>query len=394
MARELGVYLHFPWCRKLCPYCDFAVMVARGEPPHEAYRDAVLAELVERAPTWQGRRLTSIYLGGGTPSLWRADCIAAAIRAIVARCGHPREVTLEANPTDCTPARLAAWRVAGIDRDLDRRAVGRPRRADHARARSPAGRWTRRGRRRDRGRACARCQADLIIGLPSARPDGRDAAPASVHALAASGAPHLSVYELTIEARTQFGKRARRGELMTLPDEGLAALYEASHHALGAAGFEHYEISSYARPGHRAIHNSLYWRGAEYLGLGAGAASFERVAGGARRATNLRHARRYLAATGTARHAEVVEQDADDVAIDLIWLAMRTSDGAALAQLDALGEPGRARLIERLQAEGLAEVTGDRLRPSLRGFLFNDRIARHVVDAAGPPIHARLTVRP
>src|SRR2546423_2763675 len=107
----LGVYLHFPWCRKLCPYCDFAVEV--GAPPHEDYLQAILAELALRASRFSGT-LASIYLGGGTPSLWDPACIARAIGAIRDRYGDPREATIEANPTDCEPERLAAWHAAGI----------------------------------------------------------------------------------------------------------------------------------------------------------------------------------------------------------------------------------------------------------------------------------------
>ncbi len=379
------MYLHFPWCRKLCPYCDFAVMVARAAPPHEAYRDAILAELAARAPAWNGRELTTIYLGGGTPSLWRPDCIAEVIAAVRATLGAPgaapREITLEANPTDCTPANLAAWRAAGIDRvsigvqsldGAELAALGR----DHAHGDGEAAIGA------ALAAGLASVSADLILGAPRADDAAAPGAPPSVHALARSGAPHLSVYELTIEPRTQFGKRARRGALPVLPDERLAALYEATHAALTAAGYEHYEISSYARPGHRAIHNGLYWQGVEYLGLGAGAASFRRVGDGGRRETNLRHARRYLAAAAGERVAEVIDQDAADVAIDRVWLAMRTIDGAGVADLDALGAAARDRLVARLGDEGLATLVDGRLRPTPRGFLFNDRIARHVLDAS------------
>src|SRR5688500_13403165 len=118
---DLGIYIHFPWCRNLCSYCDFPVVVARpgNEPPHDAYADAILAELDPRAGDLAGRRLVSIYLGGGTPSLWREDAIARVLAAAAARSGAALdglEVTIEANPTDCTPARMAAWRAAGISR--------------------------------------------------------------------------------------------------------------------------------------------------------------------------------------------------------------------------------------------------------------------------------------
>ncbi|HEY6040404.1 MAG TPA: radical SAM protein, partial [Kofleriaceae bacterium] len=111
----LGVYVHFPWCRKVCPYCDFAVEV--GAPEHAAYLRAILSELDARASAFAGHELVSIYFGGGTPSLWEPDCLAQVIAAIRTRFpGSPREVTLEANPTDCDAEHLAAWRAAGVDR--------------------------------------------------------------------------------------------------------------------------------------------------------------------------------------------------------------------------------------------------------------------------------------
>jgi oxygen-independent coproporphyrinogen-3 oxidase len=208
----------------------------------------------------------------------------------------------------------------------------------------------------------------------------RDAAraPSSVAAAIASGVAHLSVYELTIEPATAFGKRARAGTLPVLPEDDLAQLYEQTHHALTAAGFEHYEVSSYARPGRRAVHNSLYWSGGEYLGLGMGAASFVREAGGgAVRQVNSRKLADYLAG-GAARVLERTGLDARQVATDELWLAMRTADGAPAAALGPVG----AWLVDR----GLGEPAGDRIRPTLQGFLFADQIAARVVlMMAGTP---------
>src|SRR5262249_26692228 len=111
---DLGLFPHFPWCRKLCPYCDFAVEV--GEPAHDEYFRAILRELVRRADRFRGNRLVSIYFGGGTPSRWRVDCVAATIEELRGRFGRPREITLEANPVDCTPQNLLRWRLAGATR--------------------------------------------------------------------------------------------------------------------------------------------------------------------------------------------------------------------------------------------------------------------------------------
>lgn len=307
----------------------------------------------------------SIYLGGGTPSLWRPDCIAAAIDRIRQRFGAagPLEVTLEANPVDCHADHLAAWRAAGVNRisigvqSLSPRelvVLGRDHRFGDGRAAVE--------------RALAAgfvTSADFILGVPGG--------PAGVPEV--EPADHLSVYELTIEERTAFGQRVRDGRLVPLPDDALAELYVATHDRLTAAGYEHYEISSYARPGRRAVHNSLYWRGAAFLGLGVGAASLELDArGGGRRVTNPRRAADYLAAPGAP--AEVTECAPAELAADRAWLGLRTSDGVAEAELAAA--PG---LADALVAERLAERRAGRICPTLRGFLLADRIAARVVQS-------------
>lgn len=375
-AAELGVYVHFPWCRALCPYCDFPVVVARHEPPHAAYRDRVLAELDGQAPRFAGRALRSIYVGGGTPSLWDPPALAAVLAAVAARWDvglAGLEVTIEANPIDCTPARMTAWRAAGVNRlsigvqayrDDELAALGR----DHRMGDGPAALAA------ARAAGFAALTADLILGPPGVAPPPPGQAPGSVVAAAASGVGHLSVYELTIEDRTAFGRRARAGTLPLAPEDAQVALYTATHDHLTAAGFEHYEISSYARPGQRALHNQLYWRGAEFLGLGVGAASFWRdPAGGGLRWTNHRQWPRY------ARGEPVTERTpltAADVVTDGLWLAMRTSDGAPVAALPAA-------VVDWAVAAGLATIDDGRLRPGLRGFLFADQVAARIVAARG-----------
>ncbi len=188
---------------------------------------------------------------------------------------------------------------------------------------------------------------------------------------------HLSVYELTIEDRTAFGQRVRDGRLVPKSDDTIADLYIATHDRLTAAGYDHYEISSYARPGRRAVHNSLYWRGAAFLGLGVGAASLQlRPDGASRRATNPRRASEYFAAPGAP--AEVTDSPADEAAADRAWLGLRTSDGVAEADLAAA--PGVA---DWLVEAGLAERREGRICPTLRGFLMSDRIATRVVTSWG-----------
>jgi oxygen-independent coproporphyrinogen III oxidase len=367
---DLGVYVHVPWCRKRCPYCDFAVEV--GEVPHERYLDAILAELDARAPAFSGAgELVSIYLGGGTPSLWRPDCIARAIAAIRDRFGGRalREVTIEANPTDVTAASLDAWRAAGIGRisigvqslePAELVVLGRDHRFGDGLA----------AVERALGHGGFAVSADFILGTPAGAPAGLP----WIDRVAALPIDHLSVYELTIEERTAFGQRARDGRLVPLDEDVLTGLYTAAHDALARAGFEHYEISSYARPGRRAIHNARYWRGAPFLGLGVGAASLEVFPdGGGARATNPRRAAEYFAAPGTP--AETTPIDAAGMAADRAWLGMRTSDGVPEAAL----APARGVAAWLVEA-GLAVRRDGRISPTLRGFLLADRIAARIVQ--------------
>ncbi|ACY15082.1 oxygen-independent coproporphyrinogen III oxidase [Haliangium ochraceum DSM 14365] len=380
----MGVYVHVPWCRTLCPYCDFAVsVVGRSGIPHRAYLDALCAELSERAPALGDRELVSIYLGGGTPSLWEPACVAALIDAVTAALGARSalargalEITLEANPQDCAPERLAAWRQGGVNRlsigvqSLRPQALavlGRSHLGDGMAALAAA-----------RAAGFTRVSADAIFGVPGAAADRDDSAlDRSIEALAATGVGHLSVYELTIETRTAYGKAVRAGRMQPLAEDVLAAQYEAVHRALAARGYQHYEISSYARPGHRAVHNSLYWSGAEYLGLGCGAASFLlREGGGGERATNLRSVHAYLRARGDQRVAAREQLSPQDVALDRVWLGMRTIDGIPAAALARAPE-----LVDWLLSERLVTREGERLCPTLRGFSYADRIASRMFDA-------------
>jgi oxygen-independent coproporphyrinogen-3 oxidase len=372
---ELGVYIHYPWCRDRCPYCDFAVAVAPLDAiPHRAYLSAILDELALRAPTLAGRQLVSIYVGGGTPSLWEPACLAEAVAAVRAAFGDaaPAEVTIEANPTDCTPERVAAWRAAGVDRisigmqslaPADLVALGRDHRMgqglDALDAAEASG---------------ARVTADLILGIPGARdPLG------GVRQLAARpGLGHMSIYELSVEEGTPLARNVARGEVTLEPDDRLADLLIATHELMTGAGFEHYEVSSYARPGARARHNSLYWQGAEFLGLGCGAASFARdPGGGGRRWTNHRSAGRYLAAPAGERVASGETLSPAELACDLVWLGLRTSDGVAAAALE-----GHAELARWLLAgdDPLCRADGDRIRPTLRGFLHSSSVMRRVLQ--------------
>lgn len=389
-ATALGVYVHFPWCRRRCPYCDFAVEIA-VEPPHRDYLAAVLAELADEGSAFEGRDLVSIYFGGGTPSLWDAGCVAELIAAVRARFAArgPLEITMEANPTDCHPERLAAWKAAGVTRI----SVGvQSTRPDEL---ALLGRDHRVG---DGMSALERIaaagelllSADFIVGVPERRlpivgqsggpsvgpiagtsAAGQEGELAWIDALAASPAGHASVYELTIEEGAAFAKRVRDGRLAPRSTDALAELYVRIHHALALRGFEHYEISSYARPGQRAVHNTLYWTGGEYLGLGVGAASYRRTLDGALRWTNQR---RFAAYRALRRTDEPRLIPADEDRADRLWLGMRTSDGVLTSDLPPA-------ITSWLLSDGLATSHADRIQPTVRGFLFADAIADRIANA-------------
>lgn len=356
-------------------------MAPLPEIPHRPYLTAVLDELAVRARELEGRRLVSIYFGGGTPSIWPADCLAEAVAAVCAAFAADRsalEITIEANPVDCTAERMAGWREAGIDRvsigvqslaSDELVSLGR----DHRMGDGPAA--------IDAALSAGfrRLSADLILGAPplvrSARGTAEDAL-AGAATLAGRGVPHLSVYELTVAEGTPLHRQVERGEVVPEDEDRLAELYLGADRLLTAAGYEHYEVSSYARPGARAVHNSLYWRTAEYLGLGSGASSFRRDPDGSGlRWSNHRSVGRYLAAPAGERQASSEPLAADQLRADRIWLGLRTSDGVPAEALD-----GRGPLRDWLVASGLVEVGSERIRPTLRGFLYSDQVARRVLD--------------
>jgi oxygen-independent coproporphyrinogen-3 oxidase len=276
-----GVYIHFPYCEQKCPYCDFA---SRRElqVPHRPYAGRVLAELAARVPLFAaaagaaGRRLVSVYFGGGTPGLWAPSELRRVLEQVVATFGAVEglaagqlEVTVESNPGSTGPAQLEGLLRAGVNRlsigvqsldDADLRALGRIHDAAAAR----------RAVQDARRAGFSNFSFDLIFAVPGQDMDRWDRVLDQALELEP---PHLSVYNLTIEPGTVFGARQRRGENLLPEDELQTAMFDRARRRLAAAGLYHYEVSNYARPGREALHNSLYWRGGEYLGLGVSAHS-------------------------------------------------------------------------------------------------------------------------
>jgi len=369
---KLGVYVHWPYCARICPYCDFNVFKDRPGREPDALAAAIVADLeAQRALTGE-RQLASIFLGGGTPSLmdpdWAAAIIAAA-RALWTPAGD-LEVTLEANPTDAEAARFAAFADAGVNRlslglqsldDAALKFLGR----NHDAA--TAIRAT---------QAAAKAFPRLSIDMIYARPGQTPAAWAQeLRAAVDLGAEHVSPYQLTIEAGTAFDRAVRRGLFIPPDADTGAALFDATQQVLEAAGFEAYEVSNHARGvAARSRHNLIYWQGHDYVGVGPGAHGRITLKG-ARHATYAAKA----PADYIARVAEVgfglVERetlDARETAQERLLSGLRITEGVARAEVTAL-DLSNDRIAD-LVALGLLADDPERLRATPAGRLVLDRL--------------------
>lgn len=359
----IAVYVHWPYCARICPYCDFNVVRDRGWREEQAVLvEAILCDLEAQAAIVGPRPLASIFFGGGTPSLMRAEDVARVVartRALFP--GGDVEITLEANPTDAEAVHFAALRQAGINRlslgvqsldDAQLTFLGRNHSADEAR----------------RAIAVAagvfeRLSIDLIYALPGQTVAAWTAAMTEALSM---GFEHVSPYQLTIAEGTAFARATARGSLVP-PDEDTAAdLYEATQAVLGAAGFEAYEVSNHARDmDARSAHNLHVWRGGDYVGVGPGAHG-RLTLDGVRTATV---ARRRIAdyvegvAAGTP-WSELEGLDPRGAAEERLLLGLRTLEGVALADLDALDLAAR---VDVLVEDGFLAIADDRVAATPTG---------------------------
>jgi putative oxygen-independent coproporphyrinogen III oxidase len=374
-----SVYVHFPWCLQKCPYCDFAsASIRRPEVPHRGYADAVLAELAWRRESLADETLASVFFGGGTPSLWAPTEIGrvlAAIRASFTREADDLEVTVECNPSSLDRSGARGLREVGVTRlsigvqsldDSQLRFLGRLHDADGALRAVEAALLE-----------VPRVSADLMFGLPS-QPSGQGAEQA--RRMVALGLSHLSLYALTIEPETQFGKLHEKGRLPIAREDDVADAFESIEGAMREAGFEHYEVSNYARPGQRARHNEHYWRGGAYLGLGAGAVGCLREApGSARRYRNESKPELYIQRSSAAK-VEVFQEPLgpQETVREHFMLGLRTQDGVDLQAVEhAAGVPplaGRERALAPLLATGTVLLDGVNLRVPQTRWLHMDSI--------------------
>jgi putative oxygen-independent coproporphyrinogen III oxidase len=385
-ARPLGVYIHFPWCLKKCPYCDFlSVAAARPEIPHAAYADAVLRELESRLSQLPaGYRLETIFFGGGTPSLWQTSELGRVLAGVLATFATDRadevEVTVECNPTSLDIDKARELRRVGVNRlSLGVQGLDAERLEFLGRLHDPSG-----GLRAAEAALASdmpRVSLDFIFGVA-----GQSAAQAAGEArtLASLGTTHLSAYALTIEPGTEFGARAKKGRLPLLDEGHVADSFSAVDETLTGAGFEHYEISNYARNGDFSRHNLGYWRGHDYLGLGTGAWGTVSLSSGRLRYRNSPSPERYQASrfeqpfmAGGDSCSVVEPLDAETSLRERIMLGLRLTEGIDLAAAGAELEvpalpPERQRAIESLLKKGRIAVAGPRLSIPKSQWLFAD----------------------
>ncbi|HLI64935.1 MAG TPA: radical SAM family heme chaperone HemW [Caulobacteraceae bacterium] len=378
-APPLSVYVHWPYCARVCPYCDFNVTRARGGDEPAALAQAILADLAGQARLIGPRRLASLFLGGGTPSLMPPDAIAAILAT--ARRLWPTteavEVTLEANPAD--GAGFAAIAAAGVNR----LSLGVQSLDDAALAFLG----------RDHDAATARRALDAALGLfPRvsidliyARPGQTPAAWARELGEAATlGAGHLSPYQLTIEEKTAFGRAARRGTLTPIGEDLGAALYDATQDVLGAAGFDAYEVSNHARsPADRARHNLAGWRGDDYLGAGPGAHGRLTTAEGRVATLGARRASDYIdrvQRTGVGL-AEQTRLSAREAATERLLMGLRTREGVPWAALAPLGLRPHAPVVAELADGGWVEAGPAALVATAAGRRVLDHITGRLATA-------------
>lgn len=379
-----GIYVHFPWCLSKCPYCDFA---SRAAPviPHERYGDAILRELELRQDQFASRTTTSVFFGGGTPSIWEAAQVDRVLKALNARYpfASTAEITLEANPGAADEARFAAYRSAGVNRlsigaqsfqPQVLTSLGRQHTPDEVTRAVRAG----------RAAGFQNMSVDLIYGAPGHTVERvRDDARRAIDL----GTEHLSAYALTLVHLAEEVPMARDKELgrIVVPDDDEQAdMGEALREELAGAGFTRYEISNYSRGvGRQAQHNLLYWRGGSYLALGVGASGFAKSADGrsGTRYANKRAPDFYFAdiERGLLSEKDHETVEAKDILLEQLFTGLRLTEGLDLAALDELcGTDTHRRhraTLERYAADGFASWDGRRVTLTTRGLEMHTAIA-------------------
>ena len=363
-----GVYIHIPFCGQLCSYCDFHFSVSkRGR---ERVVEAMLREMELRRDYLAGERAETLYFGGGTPSLLPVDTLELLARRAAETFGvtAPSEFTVEANPEDLTPEYLHGLRRIGADRlsigvqsFVERDLKMMNRRHDARRAVEAVREAQRAG--------FGNISVDLIYGVPGLT----DAEwRSNLRRVFSLGVQHFSAYHLTVEPQTPLGVAMRKGKFRPVEEAVSEAHYAILEEEAAGAGFEHYEVSNFARPGFRALHNSNYWSGKRYIGIGPSAHSFD----GASRCWNIAGNNRYadLLLNGAEGWSEREELTADDRFNERVMTGLRRAEGIRFADF---GEPYRSYLEREsvaLAEKGLLTRDAVGVRIETRNFLLSDHI--------------------
>jgi len=373
----LAVYLHWPYCARICPYCDFNVHLDKRADEGDRLVAAMVTDLAYWRD-WTGpREISSIHFGGGTPSLLSREQLITLMDAVRSLWGEGPgeglgEVALEANPNDVTPDREKSWVEAGLTRlslgvqsfdDSVLKTLGR----DHD------GASARRSLEMAVG-AFQSVSADLIFGVQG---EAEDRLQRDLDTMLELGVPHLSTYQLTIEPGTAFAKAEARGAQKAVDEDQSAQDFELIRGTLVAAGYRHYEVSNFAKPGQKSAHNLAYWRGRDYVGVGPGAhGRLWTESGRVATETTLRPAD-YIAAVQSHGTAITMRETLgpEEAAQEYVMMGLRIDDGLSLSRLTALR--GEALSIDpALIEDGLLRVEGDRLAATDQGRMVLDALTR------------------
>jgi oxygen-independent coproporphyrinogen-3 oxidase len=364
----LSLYVHIPWCVRKCPYCDFNSHQYDGELPEQAYVDALISDLEQDLPWVQGRKLQSIFFGGGTPSLFSAAAVERILNAVQQRIDFAEdiEITLEANPGTSERQKFADFRAGGVNRlsigvqsfdDHQLQKLGRIHSGDQARRAIDSA----------QSGGFERLNIDLMHGLPGQSMAG---AASDLNTAIGSGVSHISWYQLTIEPNTEFFSRPPR-----LPvEDQLAEIYETGQGQLQQAGFAQYEVSAFALAGAVCQHNMNYWQFGDYIGIGAGAHGKITLPekNSVIRMHKTRQPEHYLNAAGAALVAERA-LDKEDLPLEFMMNGLRLKAGVPAAFFPArtgLGEEYIRNQIDSLRDQGLLEQGDATYCTSTLGYQF------------------------
>ncbi len=369
----LSLYIHIPWCVRKCPYCDFNSHTAERALPEQAYVNALLGDLDQDLPQAAGRTVETVFIGGGTPSLFSPEAIHTLLEGVATRLSlaPQAEITLEANPGTAESGKFRGFREAGVNRlsigvqslnDRHLQALGRI----HGRSEAI------RAAKMAKEAGFENFNLDLMFGLPR---QTQEEALEDVRGALALAPTHISFYQLTLEPNTLFHKHPP-----SLPaDDSLWAMQEACQTLLAEQGYRQYEVSAYAREGFRCRHNENYWRFGDYLGIGAGAhGKITDTSGTIARSWKVRHPARYLESAGTPAAiggSELVEQA--ELPLEFLMNHLRLREGfrgGVFTERTGLGldalEPGLSLCVK----DGLLEWRGTTLRCTEKGWNFLDNV--------------------